>query len=147
MPAITEALKAASVPYDRVKTKQWGETAIPKIKALDSKLTVNLLPAFDAFFGAVARNRTTLAGTECLVAVRRYALAHGSLPADLAAATGEAGLKAVPTDPYSGQPMRYKVIDGKPVVYSVGWDRKDDGGVVDWDNGNRDGDFIFRIRE
>ena len=91
--------------------------------------------------------RRSLAGVECLTAVRRYALTHGSLPENLEVATREAGLKAVPTDPYSGGPMRYKVIDGKPVVYSVGYDRKDDGGTVDWEYGKKPGDFIFRIRE
>ena len=36
-------------------------------------------------------------------------------------------LKAVPIDPYDGKPMRFTLIDGQPVVYSVGRDGKDDG--------------------
>ena len=84
-----------------------------------------------------------MAGVECLTAVRRYALTHGSLPDNLEVAAREAGLKAVPTDPYSGGPMHYKVIDGKPVVYSVGSDRKDDGGTVDWDYGKQAGRLHF----
>jgi hypothetical protein len=115
--------------------------------AMNAFVTLTLLPNVDVFLGAVVRHQAHLAGVECLTAVRRYALRHGSLPENLEVATREAGLKAVPTDPYSGGPMHYKVIDGKPVVYSVGSDGKDDGGTVDWEYGKKPGDFIFRIRE
>ncbi len=37
-------------------------------------------------------------------------------------------LPAVPLDRMDGQPLRYRVRDGQPVVYSVGMDRIDDGG-------------------
>jgi hypothetical protein len=43
--------------------------------------------------------------------------------------------------------MRYKVIGGKPIVYSVGKDQKDDGELVDWKTGQQPGDFIFQVRE
>jgi hypothetical protein len=74
-------------------------------------------------------------------------LAHDKLPADLAAALTEAGMKEVLLDPYDGKPMRYKVINGKPVVYSVGPDQKDDGATVEWTGGNSSGDMIYRIGE
>jgi len=45
-------------------------------------------------------------------------------------------LPAVPTDRISGDPVRYRLIDGKPVVYSVGCDRIDDGGRVMMQNGD-----------
>lgn len=35
----------------------------------------------------------------------------------------------VPVDPCDGQPMRYKLVDGKPLVYSIGTDLDDDGGI------------------
>ncbi|HEY4311494.1 MAG TPA: hypothetical protein VGN12_18745 [Pirellulales bacterium] len=37
-------------------------------------------------------------------------------------------LPAVPADRYDGQPLRYRLRDGRPVVYSIGPDRHDDGG-------------------
>jgi hypothetical protein len=145
--AFGAAMVLATAPYDQALISQWSKVEIPRVKAQNTKLTLLLMPALDSFFEGIERDRVRLAGIQCLTAVRRYALTHGSLPNDLEVATREAGLKAVPTDPYSGGPMLYKVIDNKPIVYSVGYDRKDDGGVVDWDNGKKPGDFIFRIRE
>ena len=37
-------------------------------------------------------------------------------------------LPAVPVDRFDGNPLRYRVIDGMPLVYSIGSDGKDDGG-------------------
>jgi hypothetical protein len=37
-------------------------------------------------------------------------------------------LPAVPEDPCDGKPVRYRLIDGRPIVYSVGMDGDDDGG-------------------
>jgi hypothetical protein len=92
-----------------------------------------------------AGRQAFLAGTECLIAVRRYVLAHGTLPPDLQTAAREAGLPSVPTDAFSSQPMRYRVLNGKPLVYSVGPDRKDEAGLVEWKGGR--GDLLFQIGE
>ena len=48
-------------------------------------------------------------------------------PANLAELTPEY-LPAVPLDRYDGQPLRYRVVAGRPLIYSVGADRHDDGG-------------------
>ncbi|MCZ6851752.1 MAG: hypothetical protein O7F17_08935 [Planctomycetota bacterium] len=37
-------------------------------------------------------------------------------------------LPAVPPDRFDGRPLRYRLIDGKPLLYSIGSDRDDDGG-------------------
>lgn len=37
-------------------------------------------------------------------------------------------LREVPLDQFTGKPLLYKVVDGRPVVYSVGADLDDDGG-------------------
>ena len=57
----------------------------------------------------------------------------------------EAGLEAIPTDPYSGKPLLYKVVNGKPIVYSVGSDQQDNQAESDWDYGKQPGDYIFTI--
>ncbi len=145
--AFAEALTLAAVPYHQTRADSMKERFAPILNAPDVFLASMLVPSVNAISEGAARSQTKLAGTQCLIAVRRYELQHNKLPPDLATATSEAGLKKAPTDPFSGQPMRYKVIDGKPVVYSVGRDRKDDGGEVDWKYGQQPGDYIFRIRE
>lgn len=37
-------------------------------------------------------------------------------------------LPQVPADRFTGEPVRYRLIDGQPTVYSVGYDHTDDGG-------------------
>jgi len=103
-----------------------------------------LLPATSQFGEACRRHRARLQGVILFTAVRRYQLKHGRLPETLLVAAREAGIQEIPIDPYDGQPMRYVVIDGKPVVYSVAIDRVDDGGQTDWEFGKQPGDFLFK---
>ena len=91
------------------------------------------------------RDEAQLNGTIALIAVQRWRLVHGSLPENLEEAVRETGIQGVPIDPYSNGPLRYRVIGGEPVIYSVGSDQKDDGGTVDWKGDTQPGDFIFRI--
>jgi hypothetical protein len=64
------------------------------------------------------------------VAIERHRLDHnGALPADLASLVPQY-LKEVPLDPYDGQPIRYAQRPKGYVVYSVGVDRRDDGGKL-----------------
>ena len=154
-PAETAALNAAfkeiqtvaKLPHHQVQADSVKEKLASILNTPNVYVATALVPSITGLLEGAARAQAKLVAVQCLVAVRRYQLLHNKLPPDLASATSEAGLKEVPQDPYSGQPMLYKVIDGKPVVYSVGADRKDDGGTVDWKYGQQPGDFIFRIRE
>lgn len=66
-------------------------------------------------------------------ALRAYRLDHGTYPAALTALV-PGYLKAVPTDPFAlSGPLRYKTVDAKYVLYSVGPDGKDDGGKAIFD--------------
>jgi hypothetical protein len=49
-------------------------------------------------------------------------------------------LPVVPADRITGDPLKYRLINGKPLVYSVGVDRVDDGGRVPVRNGKPDPD-------
>jgi hypothetical protein len=62
------------------------------------------------------------------IALELFKRKSGSYPATLAELS-PTYLPTVPLDPCDGQPMRYKLVDGKPVVYSIGTDFDDDGGV------------------
>jgi hypothetical protein len=46
-------------------------------------------------------------------------------------------LPEIPADRITGDPIKYHLIDGKPVVYSVGADRIDDGGKPPTNGGTR----------
>ena len=60
----------------------------------------------------------------------RYRLAHGAYP-DSLAKLAEANLGDIPQEVVNGEPYHYILHpDGTFLIYSVGWDLKDDGGNV-----------------
>jgi hypothetical protein len=63
--------------------------------------------------------------------LRAYRLTRGSLPGSLDDLVRAGLLRAAPHDPFDpkGGRLRYAVVLGRPVIYSVGPDGKDDGGV------------------
>lgn len=66
------------------------------------------------------------------LAIESYRREHGAWPADLAALV-PSHLPRVPLDPFDGMPMRYKAPstpDARPLIYSVGADGIDDGGLL-----------------
>lgn len=123
----------ASVPYPQALDAA-ASMKIPDTQtALDEKLVVSALllpaPAGPVKKGAEAVARIRLART--VLAVERYRLKHGGvLPTSLADVSAELS-GGVPEDPFDGQPLRYKQLSARGyTVYSVGADRKDDGGAV-----------------
>jgi hypothetical protein len=86
------------------------------------------VPAMRVFGEAGVRDRTVMVCACGLLAVERFRRAHQRWPATLTELV-PAYLPAVPTDPYSGDPLLYKVFDDGVAVYSVGKNGVDDGGV------------------
>lgn len=84
--------------------------------------------------------------TLATIALTAYHRRHGSWPASLDQLSPEF-LPAVPVDRFDGKPLKYKVVDGQPLLYSVGRNRKDDGGIpaADRSRGDEapDGDIRF----
>jgi hypothetical protein len=86
------------------------------------------------------------------IALERYRLAHGEYPESLDALAPQFIAK-VPHDVINGEPLKYRRAgDGQFVLYSVGWNETDDGGVVALDGpfgksgnvDNRKGDWVWR---
>ena len=66
-------------------------------------------------------------GTIVGIALELYRREKGKYPSSLIELTPHL-LPNIPADRITGNPVKYRVINGKPVVYSVGADRVDDGG-------------------
>jgi len=70
---------------------------------------------------------------DAALAVERFRLAHANtLPGNLEQ-LAPTYCKTIPTDPYDGKPLRYKTHGASYVVYSIGSDGQDNGGVA-WDS-------------
>jgi hypothetical protein len=84
------------------------------------------------------------------IALERYRLAHGEYPKTLDALAPQF-IAEVPHDIINGGPLHYRrTADGQFVLYSVGWNETDDGGVVVLDKGSsgrvdlNQGDWVWR---
>ncbi len=65
---------------------------------------------------------------DAAIGVQRYFRVHGKLPEKLDELV-PTFLPSVPMDPYDGKPLRYVVRQDEYVVYSIGKNGVDDGGV------------------
>ncbi len=72
----------------------------------------------------LAHSRVTQTG----IVVERYRLAVGRLPLSLEDLV-PVYMKTIPTDPFDGKSLKYRILQTGFVVYSVGEDKTDDGGT------------------
>jgi hypothetical protein len=77
-----------------------------------------------------ARGQTRVNQAIVACALERYRLANGQFPETLNAISPQY-LEKMPLDVITGEPLKYRrTTDGQFVLYSVGWDEKDDGGIM-----------------
>ena len=77
---------------------------------------------------AFAQSEVDMAMLAC--ALERCRLAEGQYPEELNALVPRF-VAVLPHDIINGQPLKYRLTDnGRFILYSVGWNEKDDGGVV-----------------
>lgn len=97
-------------------------------------------------------------GLTVAIALELHRRRAGHYPATLEEIPREL-LPSIPTDPFTGSPIGYRLVDGRPLVYSVGADRDDDNGrgaqlrggdpdprASEWANDTRpppDGDWLL----
>ncbi len=128
------------VPYDQQAVKQLEteiEKSRPKFQISLGKLTVMYSPhefsAAASFLGAFERASKLHALQRIdfvVVALRLYRYERGHYPDNLHALVPKY-LPSIPLDPYDGKPLRYRKLGKGFKVWSVGQDRKDDGGSGD----------------
>lgn len=129
-----QALDQSQAVEGRLKQLAGSRNPLERYNAM---VTLLILPATQASFQATGRNLAFREATRCAVAAERYRLAHGQPPQKLGDLVPEF-LTVVPSDPFDGQPLRMKATDGELVFYSIGKDRKDDGGVDNNHSGEPD---------
>ncbi len=108
-----------------------------------------LMPALGSCATKCARVQSSVDLARTAIALERYRLAHGEYPESLAVLAPQFIAK-VPHDVIGGQPLKYRrTADKQFVLYSVGWNEKDDGGVVVIPKGSSqpkydEGDWVWR---
>jgi hypothetical protein len=87
------------------------------------------VPNFVKATRTLARNQTLANEAFIASGLERYRLAHGQYPETIEVLVPQFAEK-LPHDIIGGQPLKYhRTTDGRFVLYSIGWNEKDDGGV------------------
>jgi energy-coupling factor transporter transmembrane protein EcfT len=109
-----------------------------------------LLPALGTSAKKIARTQSSVDLARVAIALERHRLAHGEFPESLEALAPQFITK-VPHDIINGQPLHYRrTDDGQFILYSVGWNERDDGGSVVFGKGKTpvvdisEGDWVWR---
>ena len=134
---MTSFRDAASKPYAE------GDAILRQVGPPNGPLTRILLPALNRFLTKDNLAVANHAEAQTAIALTHYRLAHGAYPAKLEALVPEY-LDDVPVDPFYGKPLRFVVKPDKCLIYSIGPDGKDDGGMP-YDEKNMTGDFVLSL--
>jgi hypothetical protein len=141
---LTEYLRVARRPESERETAQAALDRRLDAEGSPLGFTRTLLPALRNLESSYRRNKALLRCLAAALAVERYRLLHKQgWPESLQRLTPDL-LPAVPTDPYDGQPLRYRRTETGVVVYSVGPDRTDNDGRLSVD-GKPDTDIGYRL--
>lgn len=88
-----------------------------------------LCPAIDACLLRLSNGQTMVDEAMIACALERHRLANGRFPETLDTLAPRL-VATLPRDIINGEPLKYRrADDGQFVLYSVGWNEKDDGGV------------------
>lgn len=134
LPVIDEPQRvfpAKAVANEEIIKKEYGGGVSPyrflvKMFLLGDNKDITLFEAERKL--ALGQTRVNEAIVAC--ALERYRLANGQFPEALNAISPQY-LEKMPLDVITGEPLKYRrTSDGQFILYSVGWNAKDDGGTM-----------------
>ncbi len=103
------------------------------------------LPGLDGVIRKTAQIQTQINLAAVACGLERYSLAHGKLPDSLQALVPDC-IPQLPHDLITGQPLIYRRVSNQDyILYSTGWDGKDDGGVF-YKKHKKQGDWVWASR-
>jgi hypothetical protein len=144
-PAMADSRREAQAHYDRMmdladanvrrplRQADWKayEQQVPELPHDSDKLRQPLSVVLGAHLANAQRSAERVLGHRdgivVGIALELYRRKHGEYPARLELLVPEY-LPAMPEDRINGEPVKYRIVNGKPLVYSVGADGDDDGG-------------------
>ncbi len=126
----TLKLETRYLEIARGPSHEWIEKMRDETLTADlGPITKLLLPAAEKVTLAVLRIKARLRSLAVGIACERFRQTNGRWPKVLAEIPKPI-LAAVPADPYTGEPLKYRVLPDGVAVYAVGDDRTDDGGKL-----------------
>ena len=150
-----EVFDAFDVPLHRVwPTKvQVGEQALQRVNITPQNMLLSVsVPVYFSILKKSASYQAVVDHTVIACALEQFYLDHQVYPGRLDELT-PAYLDRVPPDLIDGAPTRYRLTpDGRYLLYSIGWNGRDDGGQVAWQKAfpkpdNDQGDWVWQYTE
>jgi hypothetical protein len=128
-----DSAKRQVLPKEVESNKDKLEQALAKTKfnrAIHHQIVASvLLPALGGVPKKAAMAQTAVDEAAIACALERYRLANGQFPENLGALVPKF-ISQLPNDVIAGESYKYhRATDGQFVLYSIGWNEKDDGGV------------------
>ncbi len=117
-------LRARSPADQRIERTRPGRGLVARARSVP---LAQVLPDLDHVVFLADRVTQRRDAVLVAAALELHRRAEGSYPASLAE-LAPTRLPRVPEDQFDGAPIKYRLIDGRPLLYSVGADRDDDGG-------------------
>jgi hypothetical protein len=107
-------------------------------------ISATAIPNFTRAWQTTAHNQAMVNEAEIACALERYHHAHGEYPKTLEALVPQY-IEKLPHDIIGGQPLHYRrTSDGKFLLYSVGWNERDDGGTPGTLRDPSQGDWVWK---
>jgi len=120
--------KIVALPYYELKGRLQKESQVRQAIPWYFKMSGLQMPEFPSVFLKEATLEAMMLTTKAGLACKIYKKQTGHYPETLDALVPDF-LDRVPVDPFTGQPLVYRVReDGGVIIYSVGSNEKDDGG-------------------
>jgi len=130
----SKPLDGFDIAHDTVSPRKFDEASrevdkfIGHGKSPYKILAAIAIPNFSRAEQTTAHNQTMVNEAQIVCALERYRLAHGGYPGTLDALLPQF-IETLPHDIIGGDPLIYRpTADGKFLLYSIGWNEKDDGG-------------------
>jgi hypothetical protein len=150
-----ELLKGLDAKNRRVSVVQTDKATREMVAGLGhfspyNYLAIEMVPNFLRAVQWLSRNQCMADEAVIACGLERYRLAHGAYPKTLDALVPQY-LEKVPRDIINGEPLKYRLKhDGQFVLYSIGWNETDDGGVPGPKTENvpdlKQGDWVWAAR-
>ena len=146
---VSRHLQCINMSYSEALSKRLvGPRAADNIPfyAILTKITA---PVLVRTAGARYKNEAEIACGRMFLALKAYKARFGNYPLTLSELKSSMDWK-LPTDPFNGKDMKYKRIGSGFVVYSVGYDLKDDNGTALQSQNETDeprGDIVWKITQ
>ncbi|HWD94029.1 MAG TPA: hypothetical protein VG938_16985 [Verrucomicrobiae bacterium] len=126
LPSVNESNRTVSPKLGDVMLRELGKRPTGPYNIFAKML----IPAYNKASQRSARTQTLVDEARIACALERYRMEHNDFPDALTALVPQF-IPKIPNDLFDGQPLRYqKNPDGTYILYSIGWNQRDDGGIT-----------------